>query len=107
MKEIYSRHLYSSQQSCAATHNHPKTSQTSIWTPDHLYRIQIATVLQKSSQQKQTTQLWLVLNMKFISLFIQHSVHDEKLNLLTWALILVLDRVTFIDGDLNNEHDCW
>ena len=49
---------------------------------------QIATVLQKSSQQKQTTQVWLVLNMKFSSSFMYHSVHDEKSNLLTWVIIL-------------------
>jgi len=38
--------------SYAATHNHPKTGQASIRP-----LVQIITVLQKSSQQKQTTQV--------------------------------------------------
>jgi len=59
--------------------------------------VQIATELHKSSQQKQTTHVNLVLNVKFISLFIYYSVHDEKLNLLTWAIRLVFsDWVTYI-----------
>jgi len=64
--------------------------------------VQIATVLQKSSQQKQTTQVYLVLNMKFISLFMHHSVHDEKLILLAWVIRPIFsDQVTFIK---NNDH---
>jgi len=31
----------------------------------------------------------VVLNMKSISLFMYHSVYDEKLNLLTWAIRLI------------------
>jgi len=45
--------LFSTPQSCVATQSHLKTGQSSIWTPDRLYTssVQIATVLQKSSQQ--------------------------------------------------------
>jgi len=50
----------------------------------------------ESSQQKQTTQVQLVLNMKYISLFMYHSVHDEKLNLLAWAIRPISsDQVTY------------
>jgi len=36
------------------------------------------------------------LNMKFINLFMYRSVHDENLNLLTWAIRLIFsDWVTF------------
>jgi len=40
------------------------------------------------------------LNVKFISLFMYHSVHDEKLNLLTRAIRPVFsDWVTYIVAD--------
>ena len=78
--------------------SHSQLSQH--WPSFHLDTrplIQIATVLQKSSQQKQTTQVKLVLNMKFISSFMYHSVYDEKLNLLTWVISLIFsDQVTYI-----------
>jgi len=47
--------------------------------------VQIVIALQKSSQQKQTTQVWLALNVEFNSLFMYLCVHSEKSDLLTWV----------------------
>jgi len=53
-------------------------------------------VRQKSSQQKQTTQVWLVFNVEFNSLFMYLCVHGEKSDLLTWVIRQVLpDLVTY------------
>jgi len=70
------------------SHSQPSQDWPRLYLDTRLL-IQIATELHKSSQQKQTTKVNLVLNVKFISLFMYHSVHDEKLNLLTWAIRLV------------------
>jgi len=54
-------------------------------------------VRQKSSQQKQTTQVWLVLIVEFNSLFMYLCV-GEKSDLLTWAIRPVLpDPVTYTE----------
>jgi len=40
------------------------------------------------------------LNIKFSSLFMYHSVHGEKLNLLTWVIRLIFsDPVTYLLED--------
>ena len=48
---------------------------------DHRPLVRITTILQNSSQQKQTTQVQLILNVKFNSLFMYLCVHGEKSNI--------------------------
>ena len=56
--------------------------------------VRVTTKLQKSSQQEQITVVQLVLNVKFV--FMHHSVHSEKCNLLSWAIRPVFtDPVTY------------
>ena len=57
----------------------------------------LATVLEKRSQQKQTTLLWSTVTMKFDSAFIKLYVCVNKLNFLSWAIRPVfVDPVTYV-----------
>jgi len=74
-REIYSRHLYSTPQRYTAMAKPPFGHQTAR-TDHHCF------------SEKQPAKA-LVLNTKCSSLFMCHSVYDEKLNLLTWAIRLI------------------
>jgi len=56
-------------------------------------------VLQKSNQQKQTTQVLPILKLKFNSLFICLFAHEES-NLLTWTIRTVSPNLVMYGNDL-------
>ena len=59
--------------------------------------VQLATVLEKSSQQKQTTLLRPTVTVKFDSTFIKLCVCVKKSNFLSWAIRTVFaDSVTYL-----------
>ena len=69
--------------------------------------IRLSTKLRKISQNTQT---WVILTVKFYSVFMKLWVGDEKLNLLSWAIRLVfVDSVTFYGRNYlwSNKYDEW
>jgi len=84
--------LFNTTELCS--HSQPPQDWPSLHLDTRLL-VQVITVPQKSSQQKQTTLVYLVLNMKFSSLFMYLSVRGEKLNMPTWTIRLIFSDPDF------------